>query len=68
MLQILANCKHIRELFNYYDYFSQKQPSRDVLKKSCSKNMQQIYSKTPMSKCDFKATLWKSHFGMGVLL
>ena len=26
----------------------QKQPSRGVLKKSCSENMQQIYSRTPI--------------------
>ena len=32
---------------------SQKQPSRGVLKKSCSKNIQQIYRRTPMPKCDF---------------
>ena len=31
----------------------QKQPSRAVLRKRCSENMQQIYSRTPMSKCDF---------------
>ena len=31
----------------------QKQPSRDALRKSCSKNMQQIYRRTPMGKCDF---------------
>ena len=31
-------------------------------------NMQQIYRIAPMPKCDFKATLLKSHFGMGVLL
>ena len=30
-----------------------KQPSRGVLKKRCSENMQQIYRKTPMLKCDF---------------
>ena len=36
----------------------QKQPSRDVFKKRCSENMQQIYRGTPM----------KSHFGMDVLL
>ena len=36
----------------------QKHPSRDVLKKSCSENMQQIYKRTPMPKCDFnKVTL-----------
>ena len=50
---------------------SQKQPSRGVLRKSCSRNMQQIYRGTPMVKCDsikFLATLLKLHFGVGVLL
>ena len=31
----------------------QKPPCRGVLRKKCSKNMQQIYSSIPMSKCDF---------------
>ena len=36
----------------------QKQPSRGVLKKRCSENMQHIYGGTPMPKCDFnKVTL-----------
>ena len=36
----------------------QKQPSRGVLRKKCSENMQQIDRRTPMSKCDFnKVTL-----------
>ena len=30
----------------------QKQPSRGVLRKRCSENMQQIYRRTPMPKCD----------------
>ena len=30
----------------------QKQPSRGVLKKRCSENMQQIYRRTPMPKCN----------------
>ena len=30
-----------------------KQPSRGVLRKSCSKNMQKLYRRTPMLKCDF---------------
>ena len=33
--------------------YIQKQPSRDVLRKKCSKNMQEVYRKTPMPKCDF---------------
>ena len=32
----------------------QKQPSRDVLMKRCSENMQQIYRGTTMPKCVFK--------------
>ena len=38
-----------------------KQPSRRVLKKGCSENMQQIYGRTPMTKCDFNKvtiTVW----------
>ena len=31
----------------------QKQPSRGVLRKKCSENMQQLYKRTPMPKCDF---------------
>ena len=31
-----------------------EQPSRGVLRKRCSENMQQIYRRTPMPNCDFK--------------
>ena len=30
-----------------------KQPSRGVLRKRCSENMQQIYKRTPIPKCGF---------------
>ena len=43
-------------------------PPSGVLRKKCSKNVQKIYSRTHMWKCDFNkvaATLLKSHFGMG---
>ena len=50
----------IRKLFSSYI----TTPSRSALRKRCSKNMQQIYSRTPMPKSD--ATLLKSHIGMGV--
>ena len=33
---------------------NQKHSSRGVLEKRCSENMQQIYRRTPMPKCDFK--------------
>ena len=53
--------KHVLVNAKYYSYmliqpgnFSvQKQPSRSVLKKMCSENMQQIYRRTPMTKYDF---------------
>ena len=32
----------------------QKQPSRGIPRKRFSKNIQQIYWRTPMTKCDFK--------------
>ena len=31
----------------------QKQPFRGALSKRCSENMQQMYRRTPMPKCDF---------------
>ena len=37
----------------------QKQPSRGVLRKRCSENMQQIYRRTPMPKCDFNKVALK---------
>ena len=40
----------------------QKQPSRDVLKKRCSENMQQNYRKTPMPKCDFNKDALQLHW------
>ena len=33
----------------------QKQPSRGVPRKKCSENMQQIYRRAPMPKCDFNS-------------
>ena len=45
--------------------------SEVFLAKVILKNMQQIYRRTPMPKCDLnkvKTTLFKSHFGIGVLL
>ena len=44
----------------------QKQPFRGVLRKRCYRNMQGIYRRTPMSKCDFnksnfiEITLWRA--------
>ena len=56
----------------YAEKEPQKQPSRGVLLKRCSGNMQKIYRRTPMQKCDFnkvaKPPYLKLHFGMGALL
>ena len=43
--------RYIQQIFFPSDL--QKQPSRGVLVKRCSKNMQQIYKTTSMPKCDF---------------
>ena len=48
--------EHFPLLNVFTSYFSTKlhmQPSRGVLKKRCSKNMQEIYRRTPMPKCYF---------------
>ena len=42
----------------------QKQSTRGVLRKRCSQNMQQIYRRTLMPKCDFNKTalqLYRNH-------
>ena len=44
------------DLLNFRTSFTkptQKQPSRGFLGKRCSENMQKIYRRTPMLKCDF---------------
>ena len=49
----------------------QRHPSRGVIRKKCFENMQQIYRRTLMPKCDFnKVTsqfLLKSYYCMGLL-
>ena len=41
----------------------QKQPPRGVPRKSCSENMQQIYRRTPMPKCDFNKVVLQLRHG-----
>ena len=36
-----------------WNRFLHKQPSRGILRKRCSENMQQIYKRIPLPKCDF---------------
>ena len=43
----------INQVQVWMNYDVQKQLSRGVLSKRCSENMQKIYRRTPMPKCDF---------------
>ena len=43
----------LRDRHPMWKTFSQKQPSRRVLRERRSEDMQQIYRRTPMSKCNF---------------
>ena len=45
---------------SYSDF--QKQPPRGVPRKRCSENMQQIYRRTPMPKCDFNKVAFQNTF------
>ena len=36
----------------------QKQPSKGILRKRCSENIQKIYRRTPMPKCDFNKVVY----------
>ena len=47
--ELLNSCGNWRKVW----VTIQKQPLRGVLRKICSENMQQIYRRTPMPKCDF---------------
>ena len=46
----------------------QRQPSRGVLRKRCSENMQQIYKRTPMPKRDFNKVAKKKSTSTELLL
>ena len=47
-------CDQVISRNNDAVWVKDEQPSRGVLKRRCSENMQQIYRRTPMLKCDFK--------------
>ena len=49
-------------LFLAEDFKLQKRPFRGVLEKRCSENMQQIYRRTPMPKCDFNKVPFSEQF------
>ena len=50
LLSIAIQNKKYLVVFHKHE---QKQPIKGVLRKSCSENMQQIYRRTLMPKCDF---------------
>ena len=41
-----------------FEEFIHNQPPSGVLRKTCSENMQQIYRRTPMPKCDSQKKAW----------
>ena len=61
LLSSKYNQIHLIGGFNIEEYNKQKQPSRGVFKKRCSENMQQIYRRTPMPKCDFNKEIALRH-------
>ena len=71
---VLLNLQAENKMNNYVVYLlasdRHKQPSRGVLRKSCSENLQQIYRRTPMPKYDFTLRNFtlKSHFDISVPL
>ena len=60
-LQQIYKCKIVVIFIKEVDIYNlklsklllQKQPLKGVLEKRCSENMQQIYRRTPMPKCNF---------------
>ena len=53
---------HKITLLHVIAFHLQKQPTRGVLRKRCSENMQQVYRRTPMSKCDFNKAATQLNF------
>ena len=53
----------VQTLIKNFKIEHQKQPSRGVLIKRCCESMQQIYWRTPMSKCDFKKVAFTLRHG-----
>ena len=60
-----TSCSNSQWSKSYDTNTYKKQPSRCVLRKRCSKNMQPIYRRTPIPKCDFnKVALHWCYFGL----
>ena len=65
--KIMLKVKGNKRFLFIFD-ISQKQSSRGVLKKRCSENMQQIYRRTSMPKCDFNKQLYFNTSGWLLLI
>ena len=54
---LLKKVKRERRRLTFQDenYRIQKQPPRGIPRKRCSENMQQVYRRTPIPKCDFNS-------------
>ena len=48
----------------YFQAKFQKQPFRSIPRKRCSVDMQHIYTRTPMPKCDFNKFVLRSAWGL----
>ena len=48
-------CNWLRNIIAPFLWLLQNKLSRGVLRKRCSENMQQIYRRTPMPKCDLNS-------------
>ena len=64
IIAVAASASALSKLHLIISLPFQKQPSRGVLRKRCSENMQQIYRRIPLSNCDFnkvakQLTFWK---------
>ena len=59
------NCEHLP-----IDYFKNRssRPSSGVLRKMCSQNIQQIYRRTTMLKCNFNKVAFPENTPEGLLL
>ena len=55
-------CKGSPQFISAWQNNVQKYPSKSVFRKRCSENMQQIYKRTPMPKCDFNKVALHCNF------
>ena len=59
---VIQTRSHKITLLHVIAFHLLKQPTRSALTKRCSENMQQVYRRTPMSKCDFNKAATQLNF------